>query len=45
MVLAGQQRREYLTRTYKSYLVDFNTTMEGAAFPDEIKIFGYGVEK
>ena len=45
MVSTGHQRREYLTRTYTSFLVDFNTTMKGAEFPEEIKILGYGVEK
>ena len=45
VMLTGKQRREYLARTYKSYLVDFNTTLRGAAFPREIKIYGYGVER
>ncbi|XP_070200699.1 cell surface hyaluronidase CEMIP2-like [Littorina saxatilis] len=41
----GQQRREYLAQTYRSYLIDFNTTMPGAAFPSDIKIQGNGVER
>ncbi|XP_070199288.1 cell surface hyaluronidase-like isoform X2 [Littorina saxatilis] len=45
VIQPGKQRREYLARTYKSYLIDFNTTMAGAAFPDEIKIQGNGVER
>ncbi|KAK7090198.1 cell surface hyaluronidase-like [Littorina saxatilis] len=41
----GRQRREYLLRTHKSYLIDFNTTMPGARWPDDIKVFAYGLEK
>ena len=45
LLRAGKQRREILTRAHKSYLIDFNTTMKGAAFPDELRIRAYGVER
>ena len=44
-LVTGEIRREYLLQTHRSYLVDFNTTVEGAAFPTGVKIFGYGVER
>ena len=44
ILFQGSSRREFLLRTSKSYLVDFNTANKNAAFPSEIKIYGYGVE-
>ena len=32
-------------RTYKSFLVDLNTTSRDLAFSREIRINGYGVER
>ena len=41
----GDRREEYLMRTYKSFLVDLNTTSRDLAFSREIRINGYGVER
>ncbi|XP_025088635.1 protein DDB_G0287365-like isoform X2 [Pomacea canaliculata] len=44
-VIEGTIRNEYLFRTQKSYLIDFNTQVNKAAFPTEMSFYGYGVEK
>ncbi|KAK7481482.1 hypothetical protein BaRGS_00027244, partial [Batillaria attramentaria] len=41
----GQIRREFLLRTHRSYILDFNNTTPGAAFPNEVLIFGYNIER
>ncbi|XP_076471805.1 cell migration-inducing and hyaluronan-binding protein-like [Babylonia areolata] len=44
-VQKATQRMEYLMRTHSSFVVGLNTTLKGAAFPSEFRVFGYGVEK
>ncbi|KAL8563717.1 hypothetical protein ACOMHN_063485 [Nucella lapillus] len=41
----GNIRNEFLLRTNRSFILDFNKSLDNAAYPAEIKIFGYGVEK
>lgn len=43
--IQGEIRNEYLLRTHRSYLIDFNATNANAAFPDAYRLYGYGVER
>ncbi|XP_076450351.1 cell surface hyaluronidase-like isoform X2 [Babylonia areolata] len=43
--IQGQARNEYLLRTHRSYIMDFNASLENAEYPSKIKVFGYGVER
>ncbi|PVD33531.1 hypothetical protein C0Q70_04787 [Pomacea canaliculata] len=44
-VIEGLIRNEYLLRTHKSYLIDFNNQLTDGGFPESISFSGYGVEK
>ncbi|KAK7098321.1 cell surface hyaluronidase CEMIP2-like isoform X2 [Littorina saxatilis] len=43
--IMGEIRNEYLLRTHRSYVIDFNDTHPKAGFPSDYKLFGYGVER
>lgn len=45
LIIQGTIRNEYLLRTQRSFLLDFNANLEGAQFPNSFTIYGYGVEK
>ncbi|XP_076450324.1 cell surface hyaluronidase CEMIP2-like [Babylonia areolata] len=41
----GRIRNEFLLRTNRSFVLDFNASLTDASWPSEIRLFGYGVEK